>query len=144
MAITFLPGPGDVLMCEFGPDPAAIVAPGIMRGPLAVKPEIWKFRQAAVVFIFGKLAIVVPFSTSRPNAARNYHVHIVAGTYPFLTTASDSWLKADLIETVSYDRLDRCQVAGKFQRVCLTTAHLKALRVACLHALGMGQLTGHL
>ena len=131
-------------MCEFGPDPAAITAPGIMRGPLAVKPEIWKFRQAAVVSSFGKLAIVVPFSTSRPNAARNYNVHIAAGTYPFLTKASDSWLKADLIETVSHDRLDRCQVAGKFQRVCLTAAHLQALRVACLHALGMGQLGQHL
>jgi uncharacterized protein YifN (PemK superfamily) len=144
MAITFIPTAGDVIMCEFGPDPASIVTPGVMRGPLAVKPEIWKFRQAVVVSSFGRLAIVVPFSTSQPNTAKNYHVHIAAGTYPFLTTASDSWLKADLIETVSHDRLDRCQVAGKYQRVRLTPAHLMALRAACLHSMGLGRLVQHI
>lgn len=144
MAVTFIPTAGDVVMCEFGPDPSAIVAPGVMRGPLSVKPEIWKFRQVAIVSSFGRLAIVVPFSTSRPKIARNYHVHIVAGSYPFLTTANDSWLKADLVTTVSHDRLDRCQVAGRYQRVNLTSAHLKALRAACLHGIGLGRLVQHL
>ena len=144
MAITFIPAPGDVVMCEFGPDPAAIIAPGVMRGPLAVKPEIWKFRQAAIVSSFGKLAIVVPFSTSQPHTAHNYHVRIGAGTYAFLTKGSDSWLKADLIETVNHARLDRCLVGGRHQRVSLTHGHLRELRAACLHSLGLGRLAQHL
>lgn len=144
MPINFIPSAGDVLMCEYGPDPAAIVTPGIMKGPLAVKPEIWKLRQAAVLSNFGKLAIVVPFSTSTPKSALNFHVRIPAGTYPYLTMGSDSWLKADLIETVSHDRLDRCRVGGQYQRVRLNAMHLKALRAACLHALQLGRLTQHL
>ena len=140
MTISFMPAAGDVLMCEFGPDPASVTQPGIMRGPLAVPPEIYKYRPVAVLSTLGKLSIVVPFSTARPGSPRACHVLVPLGSYGFLTKTSDSWLKADLIESVSHERLDRIRTGGVFQRASLGAVHLKALRAACLNALQLGRL----
>jgi uncharacterized protein YifN (PemK superfamily) len=144
MAITHIPAAGDVLMCEFGPDPASITAPGVMKGPLAVPPEIFKYRPVAVLSTIDKLSIVVPFSTSQPRYTRASHVHVPVGTYRFLTGAGDSWLKADLIEAVSHARLDRLRIGGVYQRATLTRDHLKDLRAACLNALQLGRLASSL
>ena len=144
MPITHIPAAGDVLMCDFGPDPRSITPPGVMRGPLAVPPEIFKVRPVAVLASINKLCIVVPFSTSAPKSPRPYYVHVPAGTYQFLTNSNDSWLKADLIEAVSHQRLDRPYVGGKFGRANLTTAHRQALRAACLNALQLSKLVQYL
>lgn len=142
--IAHVPAPGDVLMCEFGPDPRSIIAPGVMTGPLAVPPEIYKFRPVAVLSTFGKISIVVPFSTSQPKILRRYHVHIPSGSYGFLSKSNDSWLKADLIEAVSHTRLDRILIHGTHGRANLTKDHLKELRAACLNALQLGRLASSL
>jgi uncharacterized protein YifN (PemK superfamily) len=102
-----VPVPGQVVMCDFGPDPANIEAPGVMTGPLAVVPEIWKVRQAVVLSARFGIATVVPMSTSVPRKVDHCHVRIPAGTYPFLSTHEDSWIKAELIESASNTRLDR-------------------------------------
>ncbi len=77
-------------MCEFGPNPSSITSPGVMKGPLAVHPEIYKLRPVAVLSAIGKLVIVVPFSTSQPKNPRPFHVHIPADRYGFLTNSADS------------------------------------------------------
>lgn len=140
MAISHIPSAGDVLNCDFGPDPESVVTPGVMYGPLAVPPEIFKLRPVAVLSTIGKISIVVPFSTSEPKVIKNYQVHVLKGTYGFLTGSADSWLKADLIEAVSHARLDRLRVGGVFQRARLSPQHLKELRIACLHAIQLGRL----
>jgi uncharacterized protein YifN (PemK superfamily) len=111
-----------------------------MKGPLAVPPEIYKVRPVAVLATINKLCIVVPFSTSAPKSPRPYYVHVPVGTYQFLSSAEDSWLKADLIAAVSHQRLDRPFVAGKYARANLTAAHRQALRAACLNALQLSKL----
>ena len=61
--------PGQIVMVEFGPDPRSIAPPGIMRGPLAVLPEIYKERHAIVVTTTSGLTTMVPFSTKAPAAS---------------------------------------------------------------------------
>jgi uncharacterized protein YifN (PemK superfamily) len=140
MPIKHIPAAGDMLMCEYGPDPTSISRPGVMKGPLAVPPEIFKLRPVAVLASINQLCIVVPFSTSAPRSVRPYYVHIPVGSYPFLSNATDSWLKADLIEAVSHRRLDRMLVGGRYARANLTTAHKKELHAACLSSLQLSRL----
>ena len=140
MPITHIPAAGDVLMCDYGPDPMSIAPSGVMKGPLAVPPEIFKVRPVAVLASINTLCIVVPFSTSAPKSPRPYYVHVPVGTYQYLTSSDDSWLKADLIEAVSHRRLDRPFVAGRYGRANLTTAHRQALRAACLNAMQLSKL----
>jgi uncharacterized protein YifN (PemK superfamily) len=144
MPITFTPGPNDVLMCEFGPDPRALMTE-IRRGPLAVPPEIWKKRQVVVVSHgAGGTCLVVPFSTEAPRRPRGYHHRIPVGTYPFFEMEKDSWVKADMMEAVSYDRLDRVQINGRFSGASLSNADFRAVQACVLDALSLSHLKPHL
>jgi uncharacterized protein YifN (PemK superfamily) len=129
-------------MCDFGPDPANIEPPGVMTGPLAVSPEIWKLRHAVVLSARFGIAVVVPISTSVPRKVEKCHVCLTAGKYPFLSTEEDSWVKAELIESASNARLDRPYLAGRRSIVRLDDADLKAVRQAVFHALKLESLTG--
>jgi uncharacterized protein YifN (PemK superfamily) len=144
LAAYTVPTPGQVVMCDFGPDPANIEPPGVMTGPLAVTPEIFKERHAVVLSARFGIATVVPISTSVPRKIEHYHVKIPAGSYPFLSMVEDSWVKADLIESASNARLDRPFLGGKRSIVEFTPADFKRVRQAVLHALALGFLTGHL
>jgi uncharacterized protein YifN (PemK superfamily) len=139
-----VPHPGQVLMCDFGPDPENIEAPGVMVGPLVVKPEIWKERPSVVISARFGMAVVVPFSTSKPSKKEKFHHFIPAGKYRFLTAHEDNWVKCDLIESVSNVRLDRPYLAGRRSIVNLDAGDLKGVREAVLHALALESLTGHL
>lgn len=139
-----VPHPGQVLMCDFGPDPQNIEPPGVMVGPLAVKPEIWKERHSVVISARFGMTIVVPFSTSKPSKKEKFHHYIAAGKYPFLSAHEDNWVKCDLIEAVSNSRLDRPYLAGRRSIVNLDAADFKDVREALLHAVALGRLTDHL
>jgi uncharacterized protein YifN (PemK superfamily) len=115
-----------------------------MVGPLAVKPEVWKLRHSVVVNARFGLATVIPLSTSPPRGAAKSNLLIPAGKYPFLSAHEDSWAKAELIQTVSNERLDRPYLGGRRSIVNLDAADLKGVREAILHALALGFLTGHL
>lgn len=144
MPITFTPGPNDVLMCEFGPDPRRITS-GVMAGPLAVPPEIWKRRHVVVVSHGqGGTCLVVPFSTEAPTRVRGFHHRIPAGSYPFFETGKDSWAKADIMEAVSYGRLDRVRIDGRFSTARLSDADFRAVRACALDALSLRRLQPHL
>jgi uncharacterized protein YifN (PemK superfamily) len=138
------PSPGQVLMCDFGPDPDNIVPPGVMTGPLAVKPEIYKQRQTVVINASSGLTTVVPLSTVAPRSPMKIHYRIAAGFYGFLDQNDDSWVKADLITTVSNQRLDRPFVAGQRKTVSVSKYHMLEIRKTVLHALAMSALVSTL
>lgn len=131
-------------MCDFGPNPATIQPPGVMGGPLAVFPEIWKDRHCVVLSARFGMAVVVPFSTVAPKKVEHFHHRIPAGKYPFFAANEENWAKCDLIESVSNARLDRPFVGGRHEIVNLDAADLRSIRQAVLHALALGFLTGHL
>ena len=116
MAITFIPKPGMVLMCDFGPVETDVQAPGLMKGPLQVPPEMTK-RRFVVVLTPSKKAfgtcIVVPLSTKVPSPILKHHHRIKSGKYSFLN-GKDSWIKADMLTVVSLARLDRVKDNGKW------------------------------
>lgn len=138
------PRGGQVLMCEFGPEPAKVQPPGLMIGPLGVSPEMFKERPAVVINASRGMTLVVPLSTGAPKTPQKYHYCIPAGTYPFLDPNDDSWVKADMLESVSNERLDRPFTGGKRQTVSVSTADFKKIRETVLHALALGRLTEHL
>lgn len=134
---------GQVIMCDFGPDPATVGAQGIRVGPLAVKPEIWKQRHSVVISGRYGMTTVVPMSTDVPTKIEKFHYKIAAGKYAFLKPDEDSWVKADLIESVSHQRLERPLLRGRFATVHLDAGDQEAVRKAVLHALKLGYLTEH-
>jgi uncharacterized protein YifN (PemK superfamily) len=144
VAIKFIPQGGDVLWCEFGPDPLDLGTYPVTAGPVSVAPEMVKKRRVLVVSSGGSLVRVAPFSTRPPQNPRPYHHRIPADSYPFFRPGVDSWLKADVLMAVSRDRLDRLHFNGRFQRAALSQTDWLASRTAVLEALGLGRLKTHL
>lgn len=109
-----------------------------------VIPEMVKLRPVVVVAADHPagthLCLVVPFSTRKPEIIRPVHFHVPAARYPF--SATDQWVKADLITHASFARLDRIRVGGRYQRWKLPHADLVEVQKCVLHALGFGYLAG--
>ena len=144
MPITFSPAGGDVLLCDFGPDPNHHDTYPLAAGPCSVSPEMVKRRQVLVLSSHHRMVSVVPFSTVAPAPARNFHHMIAAGCYPFFTAGVDNWIKGDMVTAVSRDRLDRLWFNGQFQRASLSAADYAAGRRCVLHGLALGALVPHL
>jgi uncharacterized protein YifN (PemK superfamily) len=135
--------PGDVLLCDFGPDPRQHGVYPLASGPISLPPEMTKERHAVVIATPSPgLAIIAPFSTREPAPLKPFHVHIPAGSYPFFSR--DSWLKGDMLQVASRDRFDRLFFNGRHQRAALSAADFKAVRVAALAGLGLSLLAPHL
>lgn len=135
--------PGDVLLCDFGPDPRQSGVYPLASGPISKPPEMVKARHAVVIAApAAGLAIVAPFSTREPLPLRPFHLHIPLGRYPFFS--EDSWLKGDMLQVVSRDRLDRLRFNGRYQRAALSPFDFKAVRAAALAGLGLSRLIAHL
>ena len=114
MPISYQPSRGAVLMCDYGPNPRNIVAPGVITGPLAVPPEMYKNRHVMVISApSSRLAAVIPFSTDPPLTVKNHHYKIIKGKYEFFNPGCDIWCKGDMTAAVSYERLSRCLVGGR-------------------------------
>ena len=144
MPINFTPAAGDVLLCEFGPDPRAAGCFPAMRGPISVPPEMIKRRHSVVLAAHTNLVVIAPFSTKPPRPMRSCHMHIPAGRYPFFDPKADNWLKGDMVMAVSKDRLDRLHYDGRWQRAALAPGDLRAARIAALGGLGLSALSQHL
>lgn len=135
--------PGDVLLCNFGPDPRVPGVYPLAAGPISLPPEMTKDRHAVVLATPSPgLAIIAPFSTREPLPLRPFHYKIPLGTYPFFNR--DSWLKGDMMQVVSRDRLDRLFFNGRHQRARLSAADFTAVRAAALAGLGLSRLAPHL
>lgn len=135
---------GQILMCEFGPDPRKIQPPGIMKGPLSVLPEMYKERHCIVINPSRGVTTIVPLSTVPPIVQANFHHCIQAGSYGSIDPNDDSWVKGDMLTTVSNQRLDRPFVSGRRTTEILNATDLRSVLEAVLHGLALGRLTPHL
>ena len=144
MAILYRPAIGDVLLCEFGPDPRDPGTFPLNAPPVSVAPEMHKRRHVVVLGSNGAfdLIMIAPFSTLPPVPVRAYHHFIAAGTYQFM--GQDSWLKGDMMMSVSRTRLDRLTINGAPGITKLNAADRKACQACALNALALGRLVPHL
>ena len=95
MAIKFHPEQGTILICDF-------------RGFL--EPEIVKRRPVIAVSPKFKdrwgLCTIVPLSTTPPRPVKNYHYKLCTDPpLPDPYSSEWQWVKADMLYTVSFDRL---------------------------------------
>ena len=144
MPISFVPAAGDVLYCDYGPDPLDTTIYPVYAPPLGMPPEMQKNRRVVVLNANrdGSLIMIAPFSHIAPKRIENYHHLIPFGRYPFFTT--DSWLKGDMLMAASPARLDRVKFQGRYARAALNAVDLKEIRKCTLEALGLGRLKGYI
>ena len=126
MPITFHPKPGQVLYCDF-------------RGYMV--PEIVKTRPVVIVspghLARPGLVTVVPLSTTPPDPVRPYHYRLQGNPIPG-STETEVWAKCDLFASVSLERLDRVKLGrGEYRTGAVSMDQVKAIRRACLYALGI-------
>ena len=96
--IEFYARRGTVLRCDFN------------RG--SVPPEITKVRPVVVISPYSRrntgLCTVIPLSTTTPDVVRAYHHRLEHNPVP--NSDEEIWAKCDLVQTVSFARLDRLRV----------------------------------
>ena len=140
MAINFHSDQGAILICDF-------------KGFNA--PEIVKRRPVIVVSprlrLRGKLCSIVPLSTTPPPQIMPYHHKLyVNPELPEPYNANFHWVKADMIYTVSFERLyllrDGKDNKGKriYDDRVIDKADLLKIQQCILHGLGLTSLTNYL
>lgn len=87
-----------------------------------------------------KLVTVVPVSATPPEDPKPWHVRLGRDPWP-KGTATELWVKCDMISVVCFDRLSgyhfRWEGRRKYQKMQVTAKELEAVRVGVLHALGL-------
>jgi uncharacterized protein YifN (PemK superfamily) len=127
MPLTFVPDPGDVLMCDFeGLTP----------------PEMTKKRRVIVLSPksrthFPETFLVVPVSKTPPVPPQNHHCEFKARAYDFFHPTESVWALANMLTCVKRSRLDRIKINNRFTAARIRKADLLAVRQAVLHAMGM-------
>lgn len=108
-----------IVMVNFGPkldtlgyDSKTKIACSVFEGPLSVSPEMDKIRQCVVIKHMNKTLSVVPLSTQVPNNITNYHFQIPPNKYRSLNPSKTSWIKANLITSVSERRVFKPYING--------------------------------
>ncbi|MDO8409361.1 MAG: type II toxin-antitoxin system PemK/MazF family toxin [Phenylobacterium sp.] len=126
--------PGTLLLCDYGDTGRA--AEMVKRRPVVIVSPRLRHRQG--------LATVVPLSTTAPAGPQAYHLALnVEPPLPSPFDAADVWVKADMIATVSFERLDLFRTARdqygkrKYLQPRLSADQLAALRRCVAHALGL-------
>lgn len=140
MALKFHPEQGTIVICDF-------------KG--FVPPEMVKRRPAVVVSPRlrhrGGLCAIVPLSTTPPEPIMAYHHKLyIEPPLPEPYNAHFHWVKADMIATVSFERLtlpfDGKNNTGKrlYDLRVIDKADLIKIQQAMLHGLGLTALTDYL
>ena len=141
MGLRHHPEQGTIVICDF------------KKG--FVPPEMVKRRPAVVVSPRLRhrsgLCTVVPLSTTPPKEIAPYHFKLhVAPVLPKPYNANFHWVKADMVYTVSFDRLfmpfDGKDASGRRQydvRV-IDKADLLKIQQCMLNGLGLTALTDYL
>ena len=139
MALLYHPEPGEIVMCRYE--------------DVVMAPEMRKARPVVVVGPRlrrrGRLATIVPLSTTAPTTVENYHSKIeLLQALPAPFDSLVMWAKCDMITSVSLDRLDRfrgSRTSGGGGRTWVTgslsSAQLRDVRAAILCGLGLDSLT---
>lgn len=140
--LQFHPEPGTILMCDFD--------------KLGLKePEMVKFRPVVVISPRLKrrddLLSVVPLSTTEPTELMPYHFVLeLDPPLPEPWNSPRMWVKADMIYTVRFDRLDLVRTGRDHTRKrryltrAISKVQMTGLRARVLNGLGMPGLTKHL
>jgi len=144
VAIKFHPKVGQILLCDFS---VGFKAPEMLksnRPVLVVSPPI-SGRSGLVT--------ILALSTSTPSPVMPYHYKIPKNSMPQLGRfqEKDTWLKADMIYTVGFHRLDLIRLnkrdsSGKrvyFQNR-LGRGQMSEVYKCMLHGLNLGYLHEHL
>lgn len=101
MPLLYQPRVGAVVRCDF-------------RGMIA--PEMLKLRDVVVIARHphnSKLVTVVPLSASEPSVVSGYHYELSYDPRPGGDSMRSIWVKADMIYTVSLERLDMHYMATR-------------------------------
>ena len=140
MALKFNPKPGMILVCDYS---SFKVPEMVRRRPAVVISPRLRRRD--------NLCTVVPLSGTEPAHVEVFH-HILNFDRP-LPKPWDSeryWVKADMVATVGYHRLDLIRIGWdqegkrKYLKTGVSDDDLRAIRECVLHALGLGNLVPHL
>lgn len=140
MAIKYSPKAGQILMCDF-------------QGFKA--PEMVKNRPVLVLATRPnghRLVSVTCLSTAVPTKVENYHLKLDTKHLPpdKFFRKKDTWVKGDMIYTVSFDRLDliklgkTAQGKRKYFVDRLEKNMMKKVYSCVLHGLDLGALGVHL
>lgn len=140
MSINFYPKIGTIAVCDYntGFQPPEMVK----RRPVIIVSPRLRSRS--------RLCTVVPLSTTPPKPLMPYHYRLMMGTplpEPYHSVAH--WVKADMIATISFDRLS-LPFKGKdangrkiHENRTIKESELVEIRKCILCALGMTFLTKH-
>jgi uncharacterized protein YifN (PemK superfamily) len=140
MTILFHPRPGAILLCDYTGfrDPEMVK----VRPVVVLSPRLRHRDQ---------LCTVVPLSTTAPFSVENYHCCLAFDQpLPSPWHARECWVKADMLATVGFHRLDRIRLGRgpdgkrKFLDFVLPESELQKITEAVLYAIGLGRLTKHL
>jgi len=97
MGIQFHPGQGVVVICDYST--GFVIPEMVKRRPAIIICKPMKGRP--------RLCTVVPLSTTPPSPVMNYHAEIALPfDLPRPFNAERQWIKGDMINSVSFDRLD--------------------------------------
>lgn len=97
MPINFHPRPGQILICDY--DTGFIVPEMVKRRPVVVISPRLRRRS--------DLCTVVPLSTTRPQIIESYHLELMLRpVLPRPWHSEVMWVKADMLATVSFKRLE--------------------------------------
>jgi mRNA interferase MazF len=141
MALRYHPDIGTVVICDF----CGFVAPEMVkRRPVVIISPNFKKRIG--------LCTIVPLSLTEPNPIMSYHCKLTLDKRlpPPYDSSATSWVKGDLLATVSFTRLF-LPYAGKDIRGnrkyvlnVVKDSDLKNIRACILNAVALCHLTKHL
>lgn len=131
MGIQYHPDLGEALWCDYDNlDP--------------IEGEMRKRRLAVVLTPKSaqrhRLVTVVPISATAPRDIKPWHVKLDRDPYP-KGTAAELWVKCDMINVVSFDRLvgyhTRWNGRRQYQKMRVSLQELIAIREGVLRSLGL-------
>ena len=139
VAIKYSPKAGQILMCDF-------------HGFTA--PEMIKNRPVLVLATRPnghRLVSITCLSTASPTPIEKHHFKLDAKHLPKskFFKEKDTWIKADMIYTVSFDRLELIRIgSNQGKRIYfqdrLGRETMKKVYSCMLHGLNLGALSAHL
>ena len=131
--ISWQPKAGHILICHFG---LGFRPPEIIktRPVLVISPKVTPWT---------KLSIVLPISSKAPDPVLAHHYRLPDGLVPG-GKHSESWIKGDMVMTVSCHRLDRIKSGFRtYHAPRVPYSVLREARRCILYATGMHSLTSH-
>jgi uncharacterized protein YifN (PemK superfamily) len=132
MAITFLPDPRMILMCDF--------TTGFERH------EMQKIRHCVVTSPMRRsgTCVIVPVSKQAPHKIEQWHYKIPQNSYRCMESDTDLWVKGDMITHVAISRLSLPKENHKEVRAYFKGEDMKELLRAVFHAICCGHVADRL